>query len=83
MAAKDVNVEDASPAVAHLAVTPSDTVNHPWIMRALFAKTDGNLAVVDQFGTAETYPVKAGDVIPVRSIRVNATGTTATAIGWK
>jgi hypothetical protein len=36
----------------------------------------------DATGTALTYLVQPGQIIPFRAVRVRATGTTATVFGW-
>lgn len=65
-------------ARGHAAITPSDTVDLV-ALSVVVALTTGNVAVVDQYGTALTYTaVPAGTILPVTARRINATGTTAT-----
>lgn len=76
-----MSASEVQAAVRHAAVTASDTVNivgGP--ARALRANVAGNLAVVTADGTAITYAVAAGEVLPIFATRVNATNTTATGI---
>ena len=83
MAAPTFTIQNnPNPADRHAAITPSDsTVLNP-IPRALKVTVAGNLAIADADGTAVTYPVFAGDVIPFRATKVLSTGTTATVVAW-
>ena len=72
-----------SPGERHYEITPSDSADLPRIPRALRVQTDGDVAVRDKFGTDITYPVTAGEVLPFRGVRILATGTTATVVGWE
>ncbi len=71
-----------SPADRHTAITPSDTSPVLPRPRALWCQTAGNLAIEDSAGNVLTYAVAAGQIIPFRAVRIRATGTTATVIGW-
>lgn len=65
------------------AVTPSDTVNLPeGVCRALWVGVAGNVTVLAEDDTlAVTLTASsAGQIIPVRTRRVNSTNTTATTI---
>lgn len=69
------------PAKQHEAVTPSDSVNISFVCRALFIGTAGNVAVVTEDGTAITYKnLSNGQILPVRTKRVNLSNTTAADI---
>lgn len=70
------------PATRHHAITPSDATDLAVIPRYLYVLTSGNLSLVDEKGTAITYPVTAGQRLEFRATRVRATGTTATVAGW-
>ena len=72
-----------SPARRHYAISPSDTVDLLQLPRALRVLTSGNLALRDELGTVITYAVTAGEILPFRAMRVMATGTTATVVGWE
>ena len=69
-----------SPASLHATVTPSDSVDLTFPCRSLRVDVAGDVAVVDAAGTVVTYTCTAGEILPIRANRVNATGTTATGI---
>ena len=71
-----------SAAEEHFPITPQDNVDLPRRPRALYIKTSGNIVLRDKAGATATYPVTAGQVLDFRAVGVEATGTTATAIGW-
>lgn len=64
------------------AVTPSDVTNFTdGVCNALSIGTTGNVAVLAENDTsAVTISVVAGQVLPVRAVRVNSTNTTSTGI---
>lgn len=62
--------------------TASNSTNFARISRAVYVKTAGDIAFVDEDGTAVIWPsVPAGTVLSVVAIRINATGTTNTGAG--
>lgn len=64
-----------------VAVTKSDSVNLTYAFRALWIGSGGDVVVVMQDGSAITFKNCAdGSMLPVRGIRVNSTGTTASDI---
>lgn len=69
------------PSDHHVAITPSDVTEYK-TLRALYVLTDGNLNLEDKLGTQLVYPVTAGQVLPLSVVKVLATSTTATCIGW-
>ena len=70
-----------SPARSYGSLTPSDTVDLTNLTKALYVGGAGNLVAVSISGEVVTFTaVPAGTVLPIRVKRVNATGTTATAI---
>ena len=71
-----------APAVAHYAVTPSDTADLPVRPRAFYVNVAGSVAIQDAAGETVTYEVGAGAVLSIRAERVLATGTTAQLIAW-
>ena len=71
--------KDAKWAEHHYVVTPSDTVNNP-VVGPIRCGSAGTITVVDNADVAIQYTVVAGEVIPVKAKRVNATGTTVTGI---
>ena len=61
-----------------------DTVatNFTKVSRAVYVKTAGDVAFVDEDGTAVIWPsIPAGTIVPVRAIRINQTGTTNQGAG--
>lgn len=71
-----------SPATIHFAITPSDSADLPIRPRAIFCNAAGTVAIRDKAGTDVTYNLAVGAYIPFRGVRILATGTTATLIGW-
>jgi len=69
-----------SPAEHHFTVTPSDTADLAIRPRALRIGGAGTIVLRDRAGADVAYAVQAGEVLPVRALRVLATGTTATDI---
>jgi hypothetical protein len=74
--------DKSEPGERHFAVVPSDTVEMAIRPRAIFCATAGTAQVVDAAGTLIAYPMAAGDILPFRPLRINATGTTGTYVGW-
>lgn len=59
-------------------VTPSDTDNFPLgPSEAIAIGVNGKVQAVAQDGTVTEFDLVKGEVIPIKLIRVNATGTTA------
>lgn len=71
-----------SPAVAHYAVTPSDTLDLPVRPRAIFVNVAGTAMLQDRDGEVIAYELPAGSVLSIRPMRVLATGTTAQLVAW-
>lgn len=63
----------------HVTITPSDAADlvEPML---IYCGSDGNIAVEDKYGTAVTYAVTAGTVLPVLVAKVLSTGTTVTQV---
>ncbi len=74
---------EQGPARSHAAVTPSDTVDLPFLASALRIGSAGTVQVtVDDVSLQ--YTCVAGEVLNVCATRVWATGTTATGIiAWR
>ena len=70
-----------SPGMRHALITPSDTTDIPIRPRALYVLAAGNLAIRDGAGVDQVYPVQPG-LLPFSAVRILATGTTATVVGW-
>ena len=71
-----------------VAVTKSDTVNDPNVgltgnFAGLYVASTGTVAFVDSLGNTVTIggTLLAGQIIPIRCVRVKATGTSATVLG--
>lgn len=63
----------------HITLTPHNS-NDLIREMLIFCGTDGTIAVHDQNGTAVTYTVVAGDILPIIAKRVLSTGTTVTQV---
>ena len=83
MADKFENIRPAleSPAEGLLAVTPDDETDLAQVSRGLYIGGGGNVAVTMKDGSTGTFVgLDTAAIIPVRAVRVLATGTTATNI---
>jgi hypothetical protein len=71
---------DTTAAVDGFAITPNDGADQPEITRAIYVGVGGTIAVWMRFNaTPLTFiNVPSGTILPVKVIRVLATGTTAT-----
>ena len=70
-----------SPGEGILEVSPNDSVDLAQVSRALYIGGSGDVAVQMKDGSTGTLVgVPGGQVLPVRAVRVLATGTTATNI---
>lgn len=72
-----------SPAIRHSAITPDDSADLARRPRALRVESGGTLVLRDAAGTDLSYTVFAGEILPLRPVRVLATGTTASVVGWE
>ena len=64
-----------------LAITLSNTANHPWTFDAFLVGGAGNVVLVQEDNVAVTLTgLLAGHVYHIRGIRVNTTNTTATSL---
>jgi hypothetical protein len=71
----------SGPASHAFAVTPSDGSDLSETTRALYVGTGGALAAVMASGATVSFgSVASGTFLPIRVVRVLATGTTASAI---
>lgn len=71
-----------SPASFQKAIVPSDTKDLPVRPRVIFCAAAGTAVMRDSAGTNVTYTLEAGQILPFSPVRILATGTTATLIGW-
>lgn len=76
------SADDTATAVDAQAVTPSDSATLTnGACLALYIGVAGNVALVTSQGTTVTFVgLNAGSILPVRTNKVLATGTTATSI---
>jgi hypothetical protein len=76
------DTSSSGPGSAHLAITPSNTVNFAskFPCRGIYVGVSGNItAVVNDVAVLYTA-VPQGIILPINATRVNATGTTASAL---
>ncbi|KIC12852.1 hypothetical protein RA19_00120 [Leisingera sp. ANG-M1] len=71
-----------SPARRQFTITPQDGQDLSTRPRVLRVLTDGDLSIRDEAGTIITYPVTAGETFGFSAVGIEATGTTATVVGW-
>ena len=77
----NVGVNITSPAGRAVAVTPSDSADLATSCRALYIGGSGNVALITVGQDTVTFTnLPSGALLPVRTSRVLATGTTATSI---
>ena len=70
-----------APANRAVAVTTNDGSDLAFVARALYVGGAGDIALITSGGDTVTFAaVTAGSILPVRTARVLATGTTATNI---
>ena len=70
-----------SPATRALSVTPNDNDDLDFPARALYVGGGGDVSLIAVGGDTTTFAgLPAGFILPVRTSRVRATGTTATGI---
>ncbi|MGK9053388.1 spike base protein, RCAP_Rcc01079 family [Neorhizobium petrolearium] len=62
----------------HLQITPSNTVDIAIMPMAVYCAEDGTAQVVDIDGTVLPYVMTRGQILYIRPVRINATGTTGT-----
>lgn len=73
-----------SPCSRQSVVSPSDSVDLPFVPRTLRVIVAGDLRLQDRFGTIVTYPgLVVGEHVDFRAVRVMLTGTTAVVAAWE
>lgn len=71
----------SAPFAKFIAVTKSDTINFFEMTRSLYIGGAGDVTVLGMDGNPVTFSaVPAGTILPIRVLRVYATGSTATNI---
>jgi hypothetical protein len=68
------------PAAHADLVSPSDTTDLTSTSRSLLIGEAGDIRVTTVGGETVTFPVVAGQLLPLMVTRVHATGTTASAV---
>ncbi|WP_282095672.1 spike base protein, RCAP_Rcc01079 family [Epibacterium ulvae] len=71
-----------SPCTRHFPITPQDDVDLAIRPRVLKVLSEGTVSIRDAAGTVLSYPVTAGELLQFSAVGVEATGTTATVVGW-
>lgn len=71
-----------SPALQHMAITPSDTQDLASRPRVIYCAEAGRAVLRDLAGTELGYDLVKGQILPLSVVRVLATGTTAVLYGW-
>lgn len=74
------NQSDTFSAADVLPVTPSNTVDLPFIARAIRARAGGDIRITSGAGIVRDTFIGDGELLPVAVTRIHATGTTATGI---
>lgn len=71
-------VDNVSPASVYFIATPSDTVDLPQSVKAIYCVTAGNVVLEDWAVTTNqtTLAMTAGQQINIRPRKIRATGTT-------
>jgi len=70
-----------SPATSGFDIIPNDVVDLLEVTRALYVGIAGDVRVTFVSGATVTFGnVNAGTILPVRAVRVHATGTTASSL---
>lgn len=69
-----------SPAEHALVVTPNDLVDLAFTTRAIVIGAAGSLSVVMVGGETVNFPSVQPGILPLRVVRIRATGTSATGL---
>lgn len=68
-----------SPASRHFTIAPG-AGNLPYVTRAVYVNAGGTATIEDIAGTQVTYNLVAGQILPLRAVKVTA--ASATLVGW-
>jgi len=76
---QDISGGGVGQPITHIfPIIPSDTVDLVYLPRGIYVGTAGNIAVLTLGGSIAIFVgALAGSILPVRAVRVYATGTTA------
>ena len=78
---KDLPATLTSPATYAGDVVPNDTVPLSVVTRAVYVGQTGDVSVEMQSGQIVTFQnVQGGSILAIRTLKVRATGTTATGV---
>ena len=78
---KDLPATLTSPATNAGDVVPNDTVPLSVVTRAVYVGQTGDVSVEMQSGQIVTFQnVQGGSILAIRTLKVRATGTTATGV---
>lgn len=74
------DIRASDPAIGAFSIVPADDAELQFVTRSIYVGTGGDVRITDlRGGTAVTFKnVPSGSVLPVRAVKVFATGTTAT-----
>lgn len=72
----------SSQARRHAAIVPSDTTDLAERPKAIYCQAGGTVVIRDEAGVDLPYTMTAGQFLPLRGVRILATGTTGTYYGW-
>lgn len=61
-------------------ITPNDTVTQPSSIEAIYVGGAGDVTITTQAGSATFKAPPIGTILPVKPVKVMATGTTATLL---
>ena len=77
-----INATTAGPASFGFAITPSDTVDLPYAVKAIYIGTTGNVVAIFQDSESQVTlkSLQGGSLYPFQLKRILATGTSATDI---
>lgn len=69
-----------APSESFYAITPSDTVNYSeGVAKGIYVGVTGNVSAIKRNGDTVLFVnAQQGSILPIFTIRVNATNTTAT-----
>ncbi len=67
-----------APAIDAFAITPSDALDLNEVVRGLYIGTAGDVTLLTKDGSEVVFTgLVSGSILPVRAVRVKATGTSA------
>ncbi len=69
-----------NPSNSYFVITPADTGDFAVAAKGIYIGVDGDITIVQPDGGKRLFKnAKAGSILPVAAIRVDATGTTGVA----